>query len=260
MPDKLEPTSPVPLYHQLEHLLARRIAQGRRGDVLPGEAELAMEFGVSRGTVRHALDRLAQRGLIVRHTGRRSVVGAPSLEIALQRPYQFSAAWNAGDGATSFFVLRIGLVDTPPHVAQQLKIAPNVPTVELVRLYHSGDHPLLIATSHLPAGLLGSLHSTDLSETSVHGLFARLGVHLSFATEQIRAVALDGWQADCFRLPMGAPALALARVTWSDTVPVEHTSLLGPADRVFLSGAMPWTASPVLEGAERHSGGPEPLL
>src|SRR5256885_667136 len=73
----LEPSSPLPLYHQLERVLAERIAEGRYRDGFPGDLELAAEFSVSRGTVRQALDRLARSGLIVRHQGRGAVVAAP---------------------------------------------------------------------------------------------------------------------------------------------------------------------------------------
>ncbi|MDQ1566912.1 MAG: GntR family transcriptional regulator, partial [Actinomycetota bacterium] len=73
----LEPSSPLPLYHQLERVLAERIAEGRYRDGFPGDLDLAAEFSVSRGTVRQALERLARSGLIVRHQGRGSFVAAP---------------------------------------------------------------------------------------------------------------------------------------------------------------------------------------
>ena len=62
----LEPSSPIPLYHQVERALARRIEAGVYCECLPPQSELVAEFGVSRGTVRQALDRLSRRGLIVR--------------------------------------------------------------------------------------------------------------------------------------------------------------------------------------------------
>src|ERR1044072_6764141 len=73
----LEPSSPLPLYHQLERVLAERIAEGRYRRGFPGDLELAAEFSVSRGTVRQALERLSRSGLIVRHQRRGSFLGAP---------------------------------------------------------------------------------------------------------------------------------------------------------------------------------------
>ena len=52
-----------PLYAQVQDLLIERLASGhwRPGELLPAEPRLAAEFGVSQGTVRKALDRLAER-------------------------------------------------------------------------------------------------------------------------------------------------------------------------------------------------------
>src|ERR1700746_1564166 len=85
----LEPSSPLPLYHQLERVLSERIADGRYREGFPGDLELAAEFSVSRGTVRQALDRLARSGLIIRQQGRGSFVAAP-LEYPLGRFYRFA--------------------------------------------------------------------------------------------------------------------------------------------------------------------------
>ncbi len=67
--------SPVPLYQQLAERLRRQIADGdyRIGDRLPSEDALGEEFGVSRVTVRAALDQLSTAGLLQRLRGKRDV-------------------------------------------------------------------------------------------------------------------------------------------------------------------------------------------
>jgi GntR family transcriptional regulator len=57
---------------QLQADLTRRIADGefRTGDMLPTEEQLCKEYGVSRITVRHAIDRLATELLVDRRQGR----------------------------------------------------------------------------------------------------------------------------------------------------------------------------------------------
>jgi DNA-binding GntR family transcriptional regulator len=112
----LEPSSPLPLYHQLERVLAERIADGRYRDGFPGDLELAAEFSVSRGTVRQALERLARSGLIVRHQGRGSFVAAP-LEYPLGRFYRFAHEMHVRGIPESSRVLARGVVRAPAVVA-----------------------------------------------------------------------------------------------------------------------------------------------
>jgi GntR family transcriptional regulator len=72
-------TGPVPLYQQLADRLRRQIAEGayRIGDRLPSEDALGEEFGVSRITVRAALDQLSSAGLLRRQRGKGTFVSAP---------------------------------------------------------------------------------------------------------------------------------------------------------------------------------------
>src|SRR2546421_8726083 len=118
----LEPSSPLPLYHQLERVLAERIAEGPYRDGFPGDVELAAEFSVSRGTVRQALDRLARSGLIIRHQGRGSFVAAP-LEYPLGRFYRFAHEMQARGIPESSRVLARGIVRAPAAVAAALGLA-----------------------------------------------------------------------------------------------------------------------------------------
>src|SRR3712207_6025952 len=71
----------VAAYQQIADELARRIGSGefKTGDRLPTERELSAQLSVSRLTIRAALDRLAQRGVIVRRQGSGTYVGQPKL-------------------------------------------------------------------------------------------------------------------------------------------------------------------------------------
>lgn len=70
-------TLPLPKYHQVYLVLREQLVAGRFTAGLPGEMHLMKEFGVSRVTVRTALDHLASDGLIVRAAGRRTLALPP---------------------------------------------------------------------------------------------------------------------------------------------------------------------------------------
>jgi GntR family transcriptional regulator len=237
MPASLEKSSPVPLYHQLEQLLADRIAEGRYRDGLPGEPELVMEFGISRGTVRQALDRLTRRGLIVRHQGRGSFIAPLPLEYPLGRFYRFAHEMNERGVAPSSQVLSAGPVRTPARIARRLRIPPGVRSLRLVRLRLAGNRPLLLEASHIPENLAPSLLDTDLSRGSIYDVLEGAGVHLTRITEEVRAMTLSEEDATPFQLSPGTATFAVERLAWAGHDPAEHRLVLAPADRVTLTAS-----------------------
>ena len=76
----IDPTAmPLPHYHRIYLVIREQLAEGRYppSTPLPGELKLAQDFGVSRVTVRAALDRLAEENLIVRYRGRGTFARGP---------------------------------------------------------------------------------------------------------------------------------------------------------------------------------------
>ena len=235
--EHLEKSSPVPLYHQLERLLADRIARGLYRDGLPGEPELVLEFGISRGTVRQALDRLTRRGLIVRHQGRGSFVSPLPLEYPLGRFYHFAHEMNERGIEQSSQVLLAASTRTPARIARRLRTDSRSRSVRVVRLRLAGNRPLLLETSHIPETLAGTLLDTDLSRVSIYDVLETNGVHLTRVTEEVRAVTLRPDEADPFELASGTPAFAVERLAWAGEIPIEHRLVLAPADRVTLTAS-----------------------
>lgn len=231
----LEPTSPLPLYHQLERLLAQRIGEGRYRDGLPGEWELAQEFGISRGTVRQALDRLVRRGLVVRRRGRGSFIAPAPLEYPLGRFFHFAHEMNERGISEVSRVLGRSTARPPAPVARSLGLAPGRRCLRIVRLRLAGEVPLLLETSHLPEDLAPSLVAADLSHGSIYDVVEAAGTPITEVTEDVRPVTLDRAQAACFDLPAGTTAFALERLSWAGERPVEHRLILAPGDRVTLT-------------------------
>ncbi len=76
LPVTINPLDPVPVYRQLATILRVRIERNEfpPRQPLPSESQLMGEYGVSRGSVRHALQVLAEEGLTVTIQGRGTYV------------------------------------------------------------------------------------------------------------------------------------------------------------------------------------------
>ncbi|MDR7419489.1 MAG: GntR family transcriptional regulator, partial [Armatimonadota bacterium] len=115
---RLDRSSGVPLHVQIRERIRLGIAQGTWavGDTLPSEEDLCARLGVSRGTVRQALGRLTQEGLLVRHRHKGTIVarGVESQGLIFVSPYR---AIQAAGMQPRVAVLARALRPTPRRVA-----------------------------------------------------------------------------------------------------------------------------------------------
>lgn len=180
--------SPVAKYHRVEVALAERIRGGAYVDgTLPAERELAQEFGVARVTVRHALQRLEDQGLVTRHERRGTVAttGGPAASKRLLREHvdQFLDRGRADQRK----VLRFGRVAASVPVARALGIAPGDQVLRVVRLHSRAGSALTYTESFILERLA---HLLDRSRLSKRPLIAALeagGVKIGGAQQSVRA-------------------------------------------------------------------------
>ena len=233
----LEPASPLPLYHQLALAIGERIARGdyETGEAIPGELELAREFGVSRGTIRQAMERLVRSGLIVRHRGRGSFVARGPIDYPLGSFYSFAHEMAGRGIEESSRVLLQRRTRPPAAVGRALALPPGATTVRIVRLRLAGRRPFLLETSHVPDTLAPSLLDADLSRGSIYDVLEADGVRLTRITEHVRSVSLDLRQAEVLRARPGSPGFALERLGVAGDVPAEFRHVIAPGDRVRLT-------------------------
>jgi GntR family transcriptional regulator len=142
---------PIPLYFQLEEYLRKEIESGKLspGNLLPTEAELADKFGISRTTVREALRRLAQQGLITKRQGVGSFVADRKIEEVLPGLVSFSAEMEARGFTVESRVLEQGMVDPPVRVLDALQLPNRSGVTRIKRLRLVDGAPVVLSTSYL---------------------------------------------------------------------------------------------------------------
>jgi GntR family transcriptional regulator len=231
----LDKQLPVPLYHQLKCALISAIESGewQSGQRLPNEDKLAESFGVSKVTVRQALRDLSEVGYIRREQGRGTFVSRPKVDQGPRELTSFSEEMRRHHLTASSRILERFETGTSDRVAEALQIPVGEHVFVLKRLRLADGEPMAIQTAHIPVKLVPGLVVADLENVSLYELLlSRYGLQPSSARETYSAIAVEPATSELLRVPRGAAALAVERVTYLATgKPFEFVQSLVRGDR-----------------------------
>jgi GntR family transcriptional regulator len=197
-----------PLYHRVYREIAREIETGtlQPGDRLPSERWFCDELGVSRATVRRALEELVADGL-VESRGRGSFVTGDAVleppntlmsltEVARSRGLDASARVLGAD-------VRAATIDE----AEAFGIAPGAELFELRRLRMLDGLPISVDVNRVPLRLLPDAADMDFTTASLYEALDRAGHAPGRADYDLEARGADGAEAELLGLAEGAPVL-----------------------------------------------------
>ena len=229
-----EATLPVPRYHQIYLVLREQLAEGRYdpAEPLPGELELADAFGVSRVTMRAALDRLAVEGLIRRHRGRGTFVQPQAVQAA-RAPISglLENILNMGL-RTSVRLVDLAFIPAPPEVAEALKLDFGDPVQKAVRVRSHRGAPLSHITTFVPERFAKSLGRRELASKPMLSLLEEAGVKVAGADQAVSAKLADHSVAPLLDVDIGSPLLAVTRTVFDESgTPVQFLRGLYRPDR-----------------------------
>jgi GntR family transcriptional regulator len=216
-------SSPIPLYFQIAEALRQSIQSGalEPGQRLENELELAQRLGVSRPTVRQAIQRLVTDGLVVRRRGLGTVVVAPRIlrPLALSSLYDDLAQAQRGPATA---ILAAEQVAADEEVAALLGLGPGAPVLSVERLRSADGTPLALMHNYVPAALLAG-READLEQTGLYELLRGRGVRLHAAQQVVGARRATVREARLLQAPRGATVLTMTRTAFDDAGrPVEH--------------------------------------
>jgi GntR family transcriptional regulator len=203
---------------QIADQLRKRIERGefKPDRALPPERLLAEDLGVSRMTVRVAIDQLAEEGLLVRRPNRRTLVAGDKISRSATF-MSFSEEMRTRGWRPHSVIRQITATVADVSVAAQLNLEAGAKVIYLERLRFADDEPLALERVHLPYARFASLLTLDLASQSLYAVMENaLGVRPSLAEESVEAVLLSTEEAEIFGVAAGAPALLTRRITHDD--------------------------------------------
>lgn len=209
-------------YLALAAELARRIADGRLrgGERLAGEHELARSFGVSRVTVRSALEILAQKGLVVKRAGSGTFVASPLSRQDAITLENLQEQFLDNELSSNSRLLDYRYVALSRRDEQLMGRAD---AVYLSRLFVADGTPFAYTRSHLHPDARKISHE-EAERNPSHVILERSGHVVARADMRVKAARADKQTAKLLEVPSSEPLLVLERTSFSpDGLIVEHT-------------------------------------
>lgn len=207
---------PMPLYFQLAQRLEGAIRDGQlpAGARLENEVDLADRLGLSRPTVRRALEELVNKGLLVRRRG----IGTQVLPIQIRRNVALTSLFDDLESTNrrpSQQVLVHELIPASVTVAEQLGVEISKQVLRVRRLRLADTVPLAILENFLPPAF-ADLSREAFEQHSMYRLLQARGATLAVAHQRIGARQAQSEEARLLELTRHAPLLTMERTVFDN--------------------------------------------
>lgn len=217
--------SVTPVYLRVARQIEDWIVRGElvEGQVLPGERDLASEFGVSRATLRRALHSLEGRQLLSRRQGSGTFVSGVHIERDARGILSFTSDMLGRGLRPGSRILSVETRPASSYEAQILNLGGQDEVHEVNRLRSANDQPIALESTLLPVTLVGPFDPQEVADGSLTEWLSVRGLSQVRAVRTIRAVRSTPAQAQALCIQTDEPLLYTCRTAWlADGRPLEH--------------------------------------
>jgi GntR family transcriptional regulator len=238
-PKTLDKGSMIPLYRRLAQTLERAIREGAlpEGHRLPSEQELIRRFGVSRVTVRQAMEALGQKNIVVRKQGMGTFVQRPVMTQNVDELFGFYPALLSKGLNPETRILNYETLAADAEVREKLGLSPGEKILRFIRQYRIDPSLLLVIQMHIPRDLAGRWTKKEAAvQNSFRLLQEKAGIAIQSSAVAVRAGLATEKIGEWLQVPAGSPVLELRRLTFSlEKRPVEYAVLVFPGESYELT-------------------------
>ena len=202
------------------------------GDVVPSERELAERFGISRMTIRQAVDSLVSSGMLERRRGSGTYVRAPKVDVQ-SRISSFSEEMRQRGMIPDTRVLRGEELSATPDVAVWLGIESGEPVHYIYRVRLADGVPMAVEKTWIAVRVMPDLLTHGVP-ASIYGAMAAAGLVPTWGEDAIEAVSGDALVCEHLQIPVGSAVLAINRRTYADDTAISYSRSWYRGDRYKL--------------------------
>lgn len=209
----------------------------KEGDIIPKEVDLSEQFGVSRPTVRHALNDLVNEGYLSRIRGKGSFVTKPKI---LQEYTKFIESYNVEMEKKGFHpitrILELSMTYPNERIQKCLEITENDRIVKLQRLRFIEEDgrikPMILTTVYFLHSLVPNVLQYDFEHQSFYAMLEENNIVVNKVRRFLEVKMLYGKTAKLFDLPENSPCHYISSTGYdANNTPIEYSENFYPADR-----------------------------
>jgi len=219
---ELDRGQPTALWRQLKRILRDRIIEELGpGERLPTEVELCATHGVSRITVRQALNSLVSDGMLIRTPGRGTYVAEPRATQRIELEAPLSGIFTVKEPGQRITVTSRETLYPDRRLQRALQLAPDEVLHKVRRMIHEADEPIAYEVHFVPGRFAADLSEADAQQPEIERLLAdRYDLHRSRIDYIVQAAAADHWRALWLKVSVGTPVLLVeATALLADGIP-----------------------------------------
>jgi GntR family transcriptional regulator len=229
------------------------------GQAIPSERQLSAELGVSRLTLRAALDELAREGYVIRRRGSGTFVSEPKIAQELTMT-SFTEDMRRRGMDPGSRTLGLEVVPAGARLGRFLHVSPSEPIVVAKRLRLADRETMAIETLHVREVLVPGLTQRDLDGQSFYEILRdRFGIVIAGGAQTIEPTVTNEEESEVLGVPLHSPAFLFERVTHSESneiVEFVHSIYRGDRYRLVTDlTALPSPRRPALPGPARLAAG-----
>jgi GntR family transcriptional regulator len=224
-----------PIYCQIKQDMIHKIVaeEYRPGQCLPSERDLCEIYGVSRMTVRLAINELRSEGHIYKIQGKGTFVATRKIQQDLLKLVSFSYEMRQLGRVPGSRDVAVSEEKATVGVAEKLQIAIGAPVTVIERLRTANGEPLAFQRNYISKKLCEGIERYDFEERSLYEIFEeKYNIIVSKAFQSLETVFITGRDAERLNVPENSLGLFMRRETYSsNNLPVEYVESIYPGEK-----------------------------
>lgn len=202
-------------HHIKQKIMSDAFIDGR----IPAETDLAEQLGISRTTVRAALNRLESEGIIFRKQGAGTFVNEAGLQVKsrLDEIWSYEAMLADHGYTASTHILSVTTETADDVLAGKLHLSPGTAVLTVVKLFLANDQPVILARNYIPQRLIsGTVTAVDFQQPIYDFLWQHSSENLNYYLSEIVPISADKIVAAALNVPPQKPLIAFHETGYND--------------------------------------------